>query len=269
MNPHRRLTPSELRYLSSLAQKKFRQREKKFLLEGWRPLKDALNAGWKLDLVSVLTSYAGDPDYGSILGQAAERKIPVKEISERELAKVSMTVHAQGVVAVAHQRAAEADELLSAPEGVLILTDRVTDPGNLGTLIRTGDWFGARGIVLGKGSVELYNEKVIRAAIGSMFHLPIAESIDLPEFIAALKAAGAYVVALSADGSTPFDEAPPRHWTALVVGSEAHGISADVRGAVDDVLKIPRYGRAESLNVGVACGIILAHIKVGQRTTTR
>jgi len=269
VNVHRRLTASELRGLASLTQKKIRERERKFILEGWRALKDALNAGWKLDLIAALSSYADDPDYATILRQAAERKIPLKEISERELAKVSMTVHAQGVIAVAHQRAVEPDALLAVREGVLLLVDRVTDPGNLGTLIRTADWFGVSGVAIGKGSVELYNEKVVRSAMGSLVHVPVAENVDVPEFMAVLKASGAYVAALSGDGELSYRDAAVRALSAVVVGSEAHGIAQDVRARADAVLKIPRYGRAESLNVGVACGIALAHIKEIQRTLKR
>ena len=269
MDPNRRLTAAEIRGLASLTQKKVRERERKFILEGWRALKDALNAGWKLDLIAALSSYVDDPDYAGMLRQAAERRVPVKEISERELAKVSMTVHAQGVIAVAHQRLVEPDALLGAKEGVLLLADRVTDPGNLGTLIRTADWFGASGVAIGKGSVELYNEKVVRSAMGSLFHVPVADNVDLPEFIAALKAAGAFVAALSGDGEMAYRDAPVRSLMGLVVGSEAHGIAEEVRARVDAVLRIPRYGRAESLNVGVACGIALAHVKESQRTLKR
>ena len=266
MNPPLRLTAAEIRTFGSLTQKKFRQREKKFVLEGWRSLKDALNVGWKLELVAVLSSYAENPDYGGILTQAAERNIPVREISERELTKVSMTVHAQGVIAIAHQRVVEPDALLGVREGVLLLADNVTDPGNLGTLIRTADWFAAGGVVLGKGSVELYNDKVVRSAVGSIFHVPIAESVDLAEFMTALRAAGASVVALAADGPTVFRDTTIRRLTALVVGSEAQGVSPEVRSRAEQVVHIPRYGRAESLNVGVACGIVLAHVKQMQRT---
>lgn len=269
MNPQRRLTAAELRGLASLTQKKVRERERKFILEGWRSLKDALNAGWKLDLVAVLSSYAEDPDYAGILSQAAERKVPLKEISERELSKVSMTVQAQGVVAVAHQRTVEPDALLAVKGGVLLLADRVTDPGNLGTLIRTADWFGASGVAIGKGSVELYNEKVVRSAMGSLVHVPVAENVDLGEFIAALKAAGAFVAALAGDGEMSYRDAPVRKLTALIVGSEAHGIAQELRDRADAVLRIPRYGRAESLNVGVACGIALAHVAEIQQALKR
>ena len=266
MNTSNRLSAAELKKLHALTQKKIRQREKKFILEGWRALKDALNASWKLEMVAVLGSYAKDPDYGRLLGQAAERKIPVREISERELDRVSMTVHAQGVIAVVHQRVSEPDTLLALRHGVLLLADSVTDPGNLGTLIRTADWFGAGGVAIGKGSVELYNEKVVRSAIGSVFHVPIAENVDLPEFIAALRASGATVAALAADGTTAYQDLAVRPVTALVVGSEGHGIRQDVRAGADVTVQIPRYGRAESLNVAVACGVVLAHVASVQRS---
>jgi RNA methyltransferase, TrmH family len=269
MKTSNRLSTAELKGLRALTQKKIRQRENKFVLEGWRSIKDALNVGWKIDLVAVSSKYADDPDYNGRLAQARERKIPVKEISERELESVSMTVHAQGVVAVAHQHVAEPDTLLALREGVLLLADRVTDPGNVGTLIRTADWFGAAGVVLGKGSVELYNEKVVRSAIGSIFHVSVAENVDLVEFIKALRAKGGSVAALAAEGTTGFREMTIKPLTALVVGSEAHGITPEVRGGANEVVQIPRYGKAESLNVAVACGIVLAHVQEAHRAKGR
>jgi len=261
MNTVDRLSTSELKMLRSLTQKKFRQREKKFILEGWRGLKDALNAGWRLDLLAVLRSYLDSADYAGLLAQAQQRRTPLREISEKELGEISMTVHAQGAVAIAHQRSVEPDELLAVREGLFLLVDGVTDPGNLGTLIRTADWFGAAGVVLGRGSVELYNEKVVRSAIGSLFHLPVAENVELVEFIKALDAAGASVAALAGDGTTDYRDVTVRPLTALVVGSEGHGVTPPVRAASAQVVQIPRSGKAESLNVAVACGVVLAHVR--------
>jgi TrmH family RNA methyltransferase len=112
--------------------------------------------------------------------------------------------------------------------------------------------------------VELYNEKVIRSTVGSIFHLPIVEAVDLPSVLKDLGSKGFSVVGFSGDGKMEYTkrQASPRE--IFVFGSEAHGFSREVKSAIDEVVRIPRYGKAESLNVGVACGIVLAHARALQ-----
>ncbi|GJQ21483.1 MAG: RNA methyltransferase [Bacteroidia bacterium] len=267
-----RLSNSELKHLRSLTQKKVRQNEKKFLLEGWRALKEFLNSSVEADLVAVLPSYFEDPDYRKMLDAVRERKIPVKEITEKELRSVSETVHAQGVVAVIHQRSTPLSPSVLDQARMVVAADAISDPGNLGSIIRTADWFGVDLVVLGKGCVELYNDKVVRTTVGSLFHVRIANDVDLAAAAVQFKNAGFRLLALSAEGRVSYHTLNWNAKTVMVVGNEAHGVSKDVRGVVDEVVKIPREGRAESLNVGVACGIVLAHRMVsgqgGKRTST-
>jgi TrmH family RNA methyltransferase len=141
------------------------------------------------------------------------------------------------------------------------VADAVSDPGNLGSILRTCDWFGVDLVILGKGCVELYNEKVVRSTVGSIFHLRVAEDVDLVETLPEMKSWGFSVVALSADAKQAYNEFRFAGKSALVMGSEAHGLSRPVRSIVDTSVRIPRFGQAESLNVGVACGIVLAHLR--------
>lgn len=173
---------------------------------------------------------------------------------------------AQGILAVARIPDEPQIASLFATANLLIFALRAADPGNLGTIIRAADAFGAAGVITGAGSVEVSNPKVIRASAGSVFHLPIIES-ELPsEFIPEAKAAGFQVFA--ADGNADFyldelaacnagnkfDLALPTLW---VVGNEAHGFSAAERALVDAAVAIRMQGRAESLNVAMATSICL------------
>jgi len=259
-----RISKSELKYIRSLSQKKVRQSEKKFLLEGWRALKDALHSGAKIEFVGVHSRYLEDPDYNKILGGARNRNIPVKELSETEINQVSETVHAQGVLAVVHQSHASLTDGRLAGARTIVAVDAVNDPGNLGSLIRTADWFGVDLLLLGKGCVELYNDKVVRSTVGSLFHLPVIEGVELQPALSDLRTKGFEVIALSADGKSEYDQIRRGGKKVLVLGSEAHGLSKEVRTLADLTVRIPKFGNAESLNVGVACGIVLAHVK--QRT---
>ena len=256
------ISKNELKYLRSLTQKKVRSAEKRFILEGWRALKDLLSSSFEIDLVAVSAQYAGDADYKKILDLVRERKVPLREIGEKELRQVSGTVHAQGIVAVVKQRTATLREILNERAGVILAADAVSDPGNLGSILRTSDWFGVDGVLLGRGSVELYNDKVVRSTAGSLFHVPVVEGVELNGIAKDLKDRGFSLVVLSGDGKTSYEQADWSPRTVLVVGNEGHGVSREVRDIADMVVKIPRVGRAESLNVGVACGIVLSHLRL-------
>lgn len=255
------LSKAELKYLRSLSQKKVRAEEKKFLVEGWRAVKDALDSSFEIELLATTPEFQDHHDSGPILNQAKGRKIPLWEINDIELNQISDTVHAQGIVALVRQKQQPLDSILKKSSHLVVVADAVSDPGNAGSIVRTSDWFGADAVLFGNGSVEIYNEKVVRSTAGSVFHLPVIESPDLFADIRNLKTKGFNVVATAGDGTTSLNDFTPPPKTAIVFGSEAHGISKQVRDAADNVLKIPGYGRAESLNVGVACGIVLAHMR--------
>ncbi len=258
-----RLTSSEIRYLRSLTQKKTRAREGKFLLEGWRALREALQSSVTIERVAVLERFVEDPDYEGFFRHCRERKVPVGVLSEKELKTVSDTVHAQGVVAVVREKKWSLAEVLAAGD-LLVAADAVADPGNTGSILRTCDWFGVSGVLLGQGTVELHNEKVIRSTVGSIFHLPVVEDVDLPAVIPQLQEARYDVWALDAGGRESLEHVHFGTKNVLIVGSEAHGVSAGVRRLVRTTLRIPRFGHAESLNAGVACGVVLSHLRLGQ-----
>lgn len=256
-----RIPKNELKYLRSLSQKKIRQQEKRFLLEGWRALREALNAGVRIHLVAVLPRFLDDPDYAKIIEEIRERNIELKELSEAELKSVSETVHAQGVIAIVDIVATGLTERTLRRASLIVAADAITDPGNLGSIVRTCDWFGVDILLLGKGSVELHNEKVVRSTVGSLFNLTVVENVDLSQTLPDLKRVGFSVIAVSGDGDVSYDKVEFEAKGVFLFGSEAHGVSQAVRSLSDTVIKIPKRGRAESLNVGVACGIILAHIR--------
>lgn len=256
-----RISKAQLKYLRSLHQKKVRQQEKKFLLEGWRALKEALNAGATIEYVAVLPRFLEDPDYAAILQEVERRRIEVNELTENDLNAIADTVHAQGVVALVQQKIYQLTDRLLGRASLIVAADGVTDPGNLGSMIRTCDWFGVDALLLGRGCVELYNDKVVRSTVGSIFRLPTIEGIDLPRELSHLRGKGFPVVCLSTDGKIAYYQHEFGAKSVLVLGSEAHGISKEVRATADAVVKIPRYGHAESLNVVVACGIVLAHVR--------
>lgn len=262
------LTKSETKYLRSLSLKKVREREQTFLLEGWRPLREALAAHAQIELVLCEHTAADSGERQQMLEELRKRSIPLKHLARRELDRISNTVHSQGILAVVRQKNDHLESVLSRKPSLIVAADGVSDPGNLGSIVRTCDWFGADALLLGKGCVELYNEKVLRSTAGSMFHLSILEEVNLLAAFELLRKSGFAVIALSGDGEQSYLEKPPRLPCVLIVGNEAHGIRPEVRSAADVVLSIPRYGSAESLNVGVACGIVLAAVRASNKHST-
>lgn len=253
-----KIAQSEIKYLRSLQQKKFRDIERKFLLEGWRPLRDALNSNFQIEMIAILPEANQKPENASILSLVNKRGIPLKELNQVQLNQISDEVHSQGVVALVHQQRNLFDTNLFKNADFIVACDHISDPGNLGTILRTCDWFGVDTVLLGKGCVSLYNEKVIRSTAGSIFHLQAVENVDFNLVLPDLKSKRFKIIAATLDGK-PIDKFNFKQKVVLLLGNEGHGIVPEVIKQADEVLNIPKYGKAESLNVGIACGIILAH----------
>jgi TrmH family RNA methyltransferase len=252
------VTQAEIKYLRSLQQKKYRDAERKFLLEGWRPLHDALESGFCIEMIAVLPGAHQNTVHQSALALAKNRDIPVKELKEVQLRQISDAVHSQGVIALVHQHVEPFDAKLLHSAKFIVACDTVSDPGNLGTILRTCDWFGVDTVLLSEGCVSLYNEKVVRATAGSIFHLKVFENLDIKAALSHLQSDSFRLVAASLDGK-PLNSSILQERSILILGSEAHGVNPDILQQADELLCIPRFGKAESLNVGIACGIFLSH----------
>ena len=253
-----RLTKTQVKYLHSLSQKKIRSSEQKFILEGWRPLTDALASDFKIELIAATEEQSADPRFAGLTDRARGKKIPVFSLTEAELKYLSETVHAQGVLALVEQRRWTFDEVDVKSMKRIVACDGIGDPGNLGTILRTCDWFGMDAVLLGKGCVDLYNEKVVRSTAGSILHLPILEDISLLHELPKFKQNGFSLLATALDGNVLGRGFSFPLKSVLILGSEAHGVSSDIFSLADETITIPSYGKAESLNAGIACGIIIA-----------
>ena len=178
----------------------------------------------------------------------------VFEISTEISHLISETMTEQGVFAVV--ATSEPDMMLLYGKK-LLLVDAVQDPGNVGTLIRTADAAGYDCVVLGKGSADLYNPKVIRSTQGSHFHIPVIQA-DLFDWIANLEEEGVPVIgAVLDDQAKSLNDMTKRDTLALMVGNEGNGISPELQDRLSEKVYIPIYGDSESLNVAVAAGILL------------
>ena len=229
--------------------KKRREREKSqtFLVEGFHLVEEAVKSDWAIQEVIVQENMEA-PHW-----TVHER---ITQVSKEVFAALADTETPQGIAAVVEMKQ-------FSPEAFrhVLLIDAVQDPGNLGTLIRTADAAGFNGVIIGKGSVDPYNDKVIRATQGSLFHLPLFSG-DLKEWVPQLQQQGITVWASALEDAQPYQKISIADKGALIVGNEGAGIKEDLLGLADEKVYIPIYGQAESLNVAVAAGILMYHMKI-------
>jgi RNA methyltransferase, TrmH family len=248
--------------LKALQKKKTRGETGLFIVEGLRLTSEAASSDFEITGVYHTREFAGIPEGDALLQRLRKKTRTIVEASGRELSAVSDTVTAPGILAVLRQRRSDTGRILQKGTGASVLVgfDSVSDPGNLGSMIRTCDWFGINGILHGNSCVELYNPKVVRATMGGLFHVPVAEEVDLLPALSAARSVGFTVYAADASGEAHFDQVRYANRSVIVFGNEAWGLSDQVKELADVRVSIRRYGAAESLNVGVACGIVLSAI---------
>ncbi|PLS16938.1 RNA methyltransferase [Bacillus sp. M6-12] len=233
-----------------LLSKKERDLSGKYLIEGFHLVEEALK---ERDIVlEVIISEGTELPAGFKLDGAE-----VTYVSEEVMKAVSDTESPQGIAAVCEQKALSLNNI----EGkTFLLIDAVQDPGNIGTMIRTADAAGIDAVVLGEGCADPYNPKVIRSTQGSIFHLPVFKG-NLMELIAQLKEKDIPVYGTSLENAAPFEKSEKSHEFALLVGNEGGGVRKELLAETDMNLYIPIHGRSESLNVAVAAGILLYHLR--------
>jgi len=197
----------------------------------------------------------------SLVDEAFDLGVVARELGGRDLASLTDTVSPQGVVAVCRRVDVGLDEVVRPGARLLVCCVQVRDPGNAGTVVRCADAFGADGVVLSTGSVELTNPKTVRASVGSLFHLPLTVGADLAAVVAAAHAAGLQVLAADGSGDVELSElsrtgglVAPTLW---LFGNEAWGMPPEDRALADRVVRVPLYGAAESLNLATAAAVCL------------
>ena len=254
------VTKAQIKHLRDLHRRKERDEAGTFLVEGVRLVREALASSSPMEGFYYTEAAATDPSVSELVALAGKRTPHVHRLSDRDMEVVSDTTTAQGVLAEFRQHHLSVDAVLREGDGesVLVALDGVADPGNLGSIIRSADWFGVQGVLVGHQSVDLYNPKVVRSTMGSIFHLPVVPDVDLLAVLSRAREMGYTVYGADAAGEMHFDRMSFARKSVLVLGNEAWGLSDAVKELTDIRVAIRRYGAAESLNVGVACGILLS-----------
>jgi TrmH family RNA methyltransferase len=247
---------STVKHIKSLLQKKNRELHGQFIVEGLKMVSEALVSGFSIDMLVF-------SETGVKLQQEFElydRAVHTIVTTDSVFKGISDTQTPQGVLAVVQQRKYDLMKAVGQEKSFLIILDGVKDPGNLGTIIRTVDAAGGDGVVLVNDCVDPYNPKAVRSTMGSIFRVPLFQGYDMVELIDKLDHFGYHTVTSHLEGSNVFDWQGGHAKTALVIGSESHGVSRHMTDAADSLVKIPMAGGAESLNASVAAGILIYEI---------
>ncbi|AJA47749.1 RNA methyltransferase, TrmH family [Clostridium pasteurianum DSM 525 = ATCC 6013] len=237
--------------IKKLQEKKYRNIYNRFIVEGFRFVSEALESNF--NVIYVIISESIEEKFEKIgLNQKIKGSTKIIKVSESILKSICSTDNPQGIAAVVSNREINVDY----DEGFYILADRVQDPGNMGTIIRTANAAGAKGIIVTKGSVDIYNSKTLRSTMGSIFKIPIIIDEDLVH-IKEFKEQGFKIVVSSLDTKNNFYDIDLTGKIIIAVGNEGSGISEEIYGISDVRVKIPMPGNTESLNVGIAAGIMM------------
>ena len=232
-----------------LLKKKYRDETGLYLLEGVKPLEDALAMG-----ISIKTIFLCE---GLQKAEAFPDKLCMV-LDEKLFANLSDTGTSQGVIAVVEQKTYSFNEFSAEVSGGnVVIMDRLQDPGNIGTIIRTAEAAGYRGIVMIAGSGDVYSSKVVRAAAGSLFRMPVIKVSDADEAAETARALGLKLTVTCFENAVNCFDADLTENIALVIGNEGRGVSERLMELSDIRVKIPMQGSIESLNAAVAAGILM------------
>ena len=274
MNEHREGAPGRVKEVTSLANpliksikslalKKFRDQQHAFMAEGLKLVIDALDLGWSIRTLIFAKAGLGNPTVEKIAARTVAAGGTVLEVSEKVLASITRRDNPQMVVGVFAQRFVPLREINPENGDVWVALDRVRDPGNLGTIIRTVDAVGARGVILVGDTTDPFSLETVRATMGSIFAVPVAKASQ-EAFLAWRKDFPGLVCGTHLKGavdyrSVDFSGRP----VLLLMGNEQQGLPDLLAQSCDRLLRIPQAGRADSLNLAVATAVMLFEVRRG------
>jgi TrmH family RNA methyltransferase len=254
-----RLTSSKnqiIKEVRALKNKSEREEKGLYFIEGIRFVSEALKEQIDIRYFVVSETFSSDKENDLLLSSISNFPAQCYVVPDKLYNSISDTKTPQGVLAVIKLIR---NQLKGArlPEGLLVILDSIKDPGNLGTIIRTADAAGCAGVIVPEGCVDVYNPKVLRSTMGSLFHVPVYFTQSITYALNTAKEQGFLLCASHLEGSVSIYETDLSKNVALIIGSEAHGISEESRKKADVLIRIPMQGRAESLNASIAAGVII------------
>ena len=233
---------------------KERRKDNVFLVEGFKMFEEA-----PAEIVREV--YLSEDALDKALGQQEIKskleRTGYEVVSGELFRKMSDTQTPQGILCVLERPSYQLEELLAGANPLLVVLENLQDPGNLGTIVRTGEGAGITGVIMSSGTVDIYNPKTIRATMGSIYRVPFIYVESIPETVTQLREKGIRTYAAHLNGKDYYDSFSFREGTAFLIGNEGNGLSDQAANATDSYLKIPMEGQVESLNAAIATALLM------------
>jgi len=246
--------------IRGLALPKNRKASGLFMAEGLKLVADAVEAGWAVRTLMHASRVAGQPLLQQVAAATHARGGKVVAVNEAVLGKIARRDNPQTVIGVIEQKLLPLGAVKPGASDVWVALESVRDPGNLGTIVRTVDSVGAKGVILVGETVDPFSVEAVRATMGSVFHVPLVRA-GAPDFLKFVRTWPGTVTGTHLSAKEDYRNAAYDGPVLLVMGSEQAGLTAELAAACGSLVKIPMAGKADSLNLAVATGIMLYEIR--------
>lgn len=241
---------SKVKYIATISEKAGKRKSaREFIIEGLKMFEEAPEHLIKEVYVSESFFKKQNPT-------EKMKRIGYEEVSDQVFSKMTDTKTPQGILALLSWQQFRLEDMLNQKNPLLIVLEDIQDPGNLGTILRTAEGAGATGVIMSQNTVDIYNPKVTRSTMGSVFRVPHIYTEDLHETLRLLKSKGIKTYAAHLKGKKSYDEFSFTEGTAFLIGNEGNGLKAETADLADEYLLIPMEGKVESLNAAIATSIL-------------
>lgn len=251
---------SKIKFIRSLNSKKFRDEANAFIVEGIKFVNEAIKEKVNIKYILISQSAVDKVEVKTLMEFSMRNNIDTFICDDGVFKDTAETINAQGVLAVINKRDYDSEKILKQ-HNFVVMCDRIQDPGNLGTIIRTADAFGPAAVVLNKGCVDVFNSKVVRASAGAIFRVPFVNVDSDLENLQNLKELGFTIISTVVDSKLSFDDMEKMEKICVVIGNEGQGVSQEILNDSHMNITIKMSGRAESLNASIAAGISIYEIR--------
>ncbi|WP_432408677.1 TrmH family RNA methyltransferase [Wukongibacter sp. M2B1] len=251
------LSNKHIKHIKMLHKRKFREKNNEFIIEGLRIVEHGINSNANICAVYYSEEIIKTNRGIELLDNISSNNIDLYKVNDKILKEISTTDNSQGIIGIVKSQSYDLNKIINKDKFVLIILDRLQDPGNVGTIIRTADSAGVDGIIALKGTVDIYNSKTIRSTMGSIFTLPVIYVDEITDIINNLRSEDTDIIATTLQAEKYHFETKYKKRCAVIIGNEANGISEDLIELSNIKIKIPIIGKAESLNASIASGIIM------------
>ena len=250
----------KIKLVRSLENKKTRDLHGLYVIENIKLIEEAIKEKISFEFIFMSESLSDKADTSKLIDTLEKNKIEYHFIDNSLFKDISNTVSSQGIIGIAKKPKHNIDAIIKN-NNFMVFCDKLQDPGNLGTIIRTADAFGPCAVILSPGCVDAYNDKTVRACAGALFRVPIVEIDNSIDFIKSLHEEKFAVISTVVDSDKSFDDIDNPKKICLIIGNEGNGVSKDVQEASDERITIRMTGKTESLNASIAAAISIYEIR--------